>query len=256
MGGVALGIVFDSLFETFENVTKQSLDNTQSTLMKKFKMKTNFGINTARVEEKEVSDGEVEVTYTDNNEKVKQRRLYRRIAATVVKYAALIIIGIFVPALIIGAVEGWSFVDSIYYATVTATTVGYGDLFPTQNSTRLIAVFYMPICITVMAKLFSEWTGIYLKARAEEAQKDFLSRKLTIEDLIEMDNNDVEGGDGKVSYGEFLEFMLMAMNKVDKDDIKKINDLYNALDQDHDGILTWRDLSKVYNDRRAEGGSR
>ena len=40
----------------------------------------------------------------------------------------------------IGRQEGWSRADALYYSFVTATTVGYGDLCPTQNASKFWAV--------------------------------------------------------------------------------------------------------------------
>ena len=39
-----------------------------------------------------------------------------------------------------GKEEGWSRLDSFYWAFVTATTVGYGDLRPTKRKPRIIAI--------------------------------------------------------------------------------------------------------------------
>ena len=41
---------------------------------------------------------------------------------------------------IVGRREGWSMSDSIYYAFVTATTVGYGDFYPKKALSKHLAV--------------------------------------------------------------------------------------------------------------------
>ena len=42
--------------------------------------------------------------------------------------------------LLVGRIEGWSRLESWYYAFITATTVGYGDFRPTKKISRLFAV--------------------------------------------------------------------------------------------------------------------
>jgi hypothetical protein len=52
--------------------------------------------------------------------------------------------------------EDWTFVDSLYFATATVTTIGYGDVVPTNPTVRLLAVpllfghYYMFLyCLTM-----------------------------------------------------------------------------------------------------------
>ncbi len=45
--------------------------------------------------------------------------------------------------------EGWSWLDALYFSIVSVTTVGYGDLVPQQDATKLFLVLYLPMGIGV-----------------------------------------------------------------------------------------------------------
>ncbi len=126
--------------------------------------------------------------------------------------------------------------------------MGYGDLSPQLLGTRLAAVFYLPLCVGIMARVFGQITSIYMDRKAKEEEDKFLSRSLTSEDIENMDF----GGDGTVNKEEFLVFMLVSMGKVDQGSIDQISNLFDALDKDDDNCLDITDVvTKAYGDENA-----
>lgn len=41
------------------------------------------------------------------------------------------------------ALEGWSFIDALYFTVATVLTIGYGDLHVTHTVSKVVAITYM-----------------------------------------------------------------------------------------------------------------
>jgi hypothetical protein len=133
--------------------------------------------------------------------------------------------------------HGWR--GALYYAIITATTVGYGDLAPTTQRGRLLAILLIPIAVAVMGHWISAVaTYIMERRQMDNLRRKLLERDLQLTDLTIMDEN----GDGQVSPLEFLRFMLVAMNKVDVRTLEQIQSYFAQLDVDGTGTLNKHDI--------------
>jgi hypothetical protein len=63
---------------------------------------------------------------------------------------------IFVAAALYHWLEGWSWLDSIYFVVITFTTIGYGDLAPTMPITKVITIFVGLNGVAILLMLFDE----------------------------------------------------------------------------------------------------
>ena len=52
----------------------------------------------------------------------------------------LLVVLIVILGHLVGIREGWSRADSVYYAFITATTVGYGDFHPEKRLSKTLAI--------------------------------------------------------------------------------------------------------------------
>lgn len=66
-------------------------------------------------------------------------------------YAAVMVI---VGAALYHWLEGWGWLDSIYFVVITLTTIGYGDFSPTTPLTKLITIFYGLNGVILLLMLF------------------------------------------------------------------------------------------------------
>lgn len=73
-------------------------------------------------------------THTDDH--ARNERIYRYLAVSAILLIA-------VATVVYRVVEDWSWVDSVYFSVVAATTVGFGDLSPTTDASKLFTVFYI-----------------------------------------------------------------------------------------------------------------
>jgi len=66
-------------------------------------------------------------------------------------YAAVMII---IGAAVFHWLEGWGWLDSIYFVVITLTTIGYGDFSPTTPVTKLFTIFYGLNGVILLLMLF------------------------------------------------------------------------------------------------------
>ena len=65
------------------------------------------------------------------------------------------------------ALEDWSWADSFYFSVCSITTVGYGDLAPTSDGTRLFTAFYVLFGVAVAFTSLGVLGANYLRRSQE-----------------------------------------------------------------------------------------
>jgi hypothetical protein len=72
----------------------------------------------------------------------------------------LIVLGVAVTILVLGAVIyrhllHLSWIDAFYFCTITLATVGYGDITPTTDASKIFTIFYVLVGIGIFATFAS-----------------------------------------------------------------------------------------------------
>ncbi len=103
-------------------------------------------------------------------------------------------------------------------------------------------MIYIPLAVAVLGEFLGRVAGAYIDRKNDEVEDQFLNRAMTLGDLQKMDTSQ----DGKVDPGEFLSYMLVAMQKVEKEEIDEIMDLFRKLDKSNTGTIDKEDLVDQY----------
>ena len=85
-----------------------------------------------------------------------KRKIWSRHLVTLILYVLYLAVGM----LFYQMVEGWNTLDTIYFAHVTMSTVGYGDVAPTTPGSQAFTIFYIFVGIlAVFTRISSLVTG-------------------------------------------------------------------------------------------------
>jgi len=235
MAGVALGILGSYIVKQQQEVIQKALSR------KKKKKKLHAVEGEEPVKKKESF-------FTRVNKKIRKLPgvvYFRKVTSPAVrKLLTSFLIVFFMVCL--GAVvtifnEGFSTVDGFYWASVTCTTVGYGDIPLKLKSTRIFAAFYIMVGCLSVASSVGNFAGIFIERQQEKAKQQILNQKLTRKSIEMMDKDN----DGLVSPIEFAEFMLIRTGKVTKEEFQEVLDTFARLDVDKSGNLDQDDLKKL-----------
>ena len=74
-------------------------------------------------------------------------------------------------------IEGWEYIDSLYFTVVTVTTIGYGDFAPQTDIGKIFTIFFPFVGIAITFYFFSI-IGKYILGKAFESKLKEHSNKL------------------------------------------------------------------------------
>ncbi|CAL5194924.1 unnamed protein product [Lathyrus oleraceus] len=146
----------------------------------------------------------------------------------------VVVLCIGVGSLVLCFVEGLNWVDSVYLAVMSVTTVGYGDRAFTTLPGRLFAAIWLLFSTLMVARAFLYLAEARIDRRHRRLAKMVLHREITIEDWLAADINNT----GFISKSEYVIFKLKEMGKIQDKDVMQICDQFRKLDPSNCGKIT------------------
>ncbi|MBI1257739.1 MAG: two pore domain potassium channel family protein [Chloroflexi bacterium] len=97
------------------------------------------------------------------------------------------------------AVEGWTWLDSLYFSVITLTTVGYGDLTPKTDAGKMFTMIYIFIGLGILAGFITllaqrqQERGRQLRERRRNRRGNAAGQETASQDAEQTTENDSEG---------------------------------------------------------------
>jgi len=154
---------------------------------------------------------------------------------------------------IIGLAEGWQLNTSFYWACVTISSVGYGDVVPTSQGGRVLAtilmlcgVFAAAHCIGAILSYRSQMKEVRARERVlTQFGTEFTLEKFhTLAHGSEVRSLDLCTDEDNMTRSEFCLYMLVKMGRVSKEELMSCQDCFDSLDAGGDGKLDIEDVAR------------
>ncbi|MDT8412044.1 MAG: potassium channel family protein [Vicingaceae bacterium] len=83
------------------------------------------------------------------------------------------IIVILIGASVFHYLEGWRWLDSIYFCVITLTTIGYGDITPNSDAGKIFNMIYVLIGLGLILSFIKTVYDHYDKTKKELKKKKY-----------------------------------------------------------------------------------
>jgi len=91
---------------------------------------------------------------SDSTARTESDEGLRRHADKLLAVSAVLLL--LIGTVVYSALEDWSWVDSLYFSAIAVTTVGFGDLTPTTDGSKLFTVLYIFSGISIISTWLNE----------------------------------------------------------------------------------------------------
>eukprot|EP00392_Amoebophrya_sp_AT5.2_P012717 g12824.t1 len=128
---------------------------------------------------------------------------------------------------------------ALHWATITLSTVGWGDLDVDTRVTRVLGIVLFPPGVAIFAYGLGKIAGVLLDDGEDEDGHDGLGvERITLHQALGMDRD----GNKAVDKFEFATGCLLASGRLSEEDLASIMNRFRQLDRDGSGLLTVDDV--------------
>jgi hypothetical protein len=98
----------------------------------------------------------------------------KQIAMLLVLFAVFLLLG----SLVFHVLEGWTYLEALYFSFTTLTTIGFGDYLPSTHASKIFAIFYIILGLGNCASIIAVLT-VKIVARTHFGLDAYIREKLT-----------------------------------------------------------------------------
>jgi hypothetical protein len=158
---------------------------------------------------------------------------------SIVSIVTILLIGSFVMS----AIESWTFVDSVYWAIVTITTVGFGDIAPKSTAGRSFCIVYILLGSLIVARAMSVFIQYPMITRRKRMEMKVLKqfKQLPAQTVAALNGSFQRGAynflrpkgqseSKEIQKAEFIVVLLEMMDKLSPQDVLMASRVFDSLD--------------------------
>ena len=90
----------------------------------------------------------------------------------------LVVLTLTVGTIFYHIVEGWRWIDSLYFSVITLTTVGYGDFTPETDMGKIFTMVYIFVGLGILVGFVTPIGEYLLNRRLEKMEKKNQGEKI------------------------------------------------------------------------------